>query len=325
MYDVDAIFCSYDMFAKVAISRLRKYNVKVPENIIITGFNNSLSDLSPKLTTVDPSFYGIGYTSLQTILKLTGGKNVAKEIYVPSQVIIRQSCGCNKTPVSTINFEKVDKSINNSVLEDLRKNFFANIEDFKRSIEEILNNYESDFGIEFLDDFLKIIFAQISTNSFEDVQSKFNDYKTLFLNSKNIYAFEQILSSAKNRINTFIPDNDIKKSVELVFSQWYDLLYTTREYVENSKWSLTPDEISYFSVRGRFLATANSLPNLFDIIEKDLSLYNIPGCFIILFDKNGQKELVLSITDFQRRSLGNEAVILEKESILPKHYQIVGA
>lgn len=92
--DFTAVACANDLMAVGAIEVLTQSNIKVPEEISITGFDNiSLSKVvSPKLTTVEQPSYEMGEKATKMLLKLIEGKSLRKtEISLKPKLIIRNS------------------------------------------------------------------------------------------------------------------------------------------------------------------------------------------------------------------------------------------
>jgi len=92
----DAIIAITDRAAIGAIKKLKKANIKIPEEIAIIGFSNSLSStiIEPNLTTVDQPGKRIGkiaVNSLIDIIENDSGKINNKTIIINTKLIIRES------------------------------------------------------------------------------------------------------------------------------------------------------------------------------------------------------------------------------------------
>ena len=92
----DAIFAITDSAAIGAIKTLKKHKVKIPEDIAVVGFSNSLNStiIEPQLTTVDQPGQKIGATAVKYLIEEIDNPNVElmnKTIEVRSNLIIRDS------------------------------------------------------------------------------------------------------------------------------------------------------------------------------------------------------------------------------------------
>ena len=94
----DAAILSNDDMAVGFCDCMKKYGVRVPEDIIVTGFDNLTIGAfhEPRLCTIERDYPGITYTAL-TVLKerIEGnGGNGSDCIYSPHRLINSASCGC---------------------------------------------------------------------------------------------------------------------------------------------------------------------------------------------------------------------------------------
>jgi len=94
----DAIFAANDTMAIGAISAVRDADLRVPDDIAVTGFDDTpmTKYLSPPLTTVRMPIHALGErAALRLIETLRGGGTAvpANHEILPAQLVIRSSCG----------------------------------------------------------------------------------------------------------------------------------------------------------------------------------------------------------------------------------------
>lgn len=94
--DFDAMVCVTDEMAYGAISALRNMGVSVPDDVVVTGFDNTSFSKSsfPSLTTVDQHIERQGELSAQILHDQTEGKSVRDIYSVETSCKLRKSCGC---------------------------------------------------------------------------------------------------------------------------------------------------------------------------------------------------------------------------------------
>jgi LacI family transcriptional regulator len=92
----DAVFAGDDDLAVSVISALQRAGLNVPADVAVVGFDDQrfASLLVPPLTTVRAPTEEVGQAAGQQLLKLLQGHPVEQETILPTDVIIRQSCGC---------------------------------------------------------------------------------------------------------------------------------------------------------------------------------------------------------------------------------------
>lgn len=92
----DAVVCANDRMAFGVIEVLQQREINVPRQVAVTGFDNvseSHSMVVP-LTTVSHSFYDAGRHSVDALVGLMGGKSKPAQTLLPTELIVRWSCGC---------------------------------------------------------------------------------------------------------------------------------------------------------------------------------------------------------------------------------------
>ena len=95
--DFDAIFAADDESASGAMMALREAGLRVPEDVAVVGFDDTLlaSHLTPPLTTVHAPIEQLGRQAVDQLLRLMGGEEVVAVTLLPTELVIRKSCGCN--------------------------------------------------------------------------------------------------------------------------------------------------------------------------------------------------------------------------------------
>ena len=92
----DAIAAANDEMALGVCSELASRGIRIPHDIAVTGFDDAeeSSYVTPPLTTVRQPLYQIGMQAAEMILDCIEGIDVPRRVFLPTDVIIRQSCGC---------------------------------------------------------------------------------------------------------------------------------------------------------------------------------------------------------------------------------------
>ncbi len=98
-----AIVCANDSTAIGAATILQRRGYRVPEDVILTGFDDSdeAKSMKPSLTTVAASAYQIAFRSMELLHDQHLGKIVQSET-LPTQFIVRRSCGCRAVGSSVL-------------------------------------------------------------------------------------------------------------------------------------------------------------------------------------------------------------------------------
>jgi LacI family transcriptional regulator len=92
----DAIFAGDDDSAVGVYQALRQAGRKIPEEIAVTGFDDQgfASTLTPALTTVRVPIEQVGREAVHHLTRIIRGESVEARIVLPTELVVRQSCGC---------------------------------------------------------------------------------------------------------------------------------------------------------------------------------------------------------------------------------------
>jgi DNA-binding LacI/PurR family transcriptional regulator len=94
----DAILAASDSLALGALKALQDTGFSVPGDIALAGYNDipAASLVTPALTTASMPAARMGELALELLHKLMEGEKPArKTITIPTELVIRHSCGCN--------------------------------------------------------------------------------------------------------------------------------------------------------------------------------------------------------------------------------------
>lgn len=97
----EAVVCANDYMAMSLIDALRKHNLRVPEDVVVTGFDNvdASQFFYPSVTTVEQD-YEIILTSAVDLIhqrireKALGMETGSVVLPIPGRLLLRESCGC---------------------------------------------------------------------------------------------------------------------------------------------------------------------------------------------------------------------------------------
>lgn len=96
--EFDAIFTGDDDSAIGVLRALQEAGIRVPEDVSVAGFDDSIFArlLNPALTTIHAPIEEVGREAVYQLINLIRGDYTEPRITLPTELIIRQSCGCNR-------------------------------------------------------------------------------------------------------------------------------------------------------------------------------------------------------------------------------------
>ena len=92
----EAIACANDYMAIGTIRTLQEKGIRVPQDVIVTGFDNveSIALDSPTLTTVEQDFRGMTIEAMEELDRQIRGEKPHHKIPIGAKLILGESCGC---------------------------------------------------------------------------------------------------------------------------------------------------------------------------------------------------------------------------------------
>ncbi len=109
----EVVFCANDVMAMAVCSVFASHGIKVPDDVIVTGFDG-LDDIfffKPTLTSCRYSFANMADKITELILRYEKGESIIGEYLVSQELILNESCGCRKSPA--INAAEVVTQVGN--------------------------------------------------------------------------------------------------------------------------------------------------------------------------------------------------------------------
>lgn len=94
--DFDAVVAANDNMALGALEALQARGVRVPHDVAVVGFDDvpETRFVDPPMTTVRQLQYKLGQQATDMLLALLAGDEVPEQVTLPTEAVIRQSCGC---------------------------------------------------------------------------------------------------------------------------------------------------------------------------------------------------------------------------------------
>jgi DNA-binding LacI/PurR family transcriptional regulator len=111
--DFDAIFAGNDDSAVGIFTALEEAGLGVPEDVSVVGFDDFrlAPFLNPPLTTIQAPTEQVGQIAAGQLFKILQGLPIEQKVLLPTDIILRHSCGCDYQTPSTMNYQQVLKSM----------------------------------------------------------------------------------------------------------------------------------------------------------------------------------------------------------------------
>ncbi|MGL4798634.1 MAG: diguanylate cyclase [Cellulosilyticaceae bacterium] len=278
----DAIICVDDSTAYGVLNALKSHHISVPDTIRVTGFDDTPESKNcfPSLTTVKQPFYEVGLKAGEIVMDLLAHKNLPQDISIPTQTIIRESCGCidhlkvdNDLYIALINHMKQDAS-NASLLTflmgyitekespslALQASLQTTIQSVIASLGDDAKITSSSFWVSLRNQLMAFIDQGISLETFSNLVFLVSEY------SHNHHSADYKVNYLSQRLLAIL------SSIQMTVNQTL--------YREDFMYNFKLRQISQ-----KLIASFNTSA-VFKAIRAGLQDLMIPECHIILFDES---------------------------------------
>ena len=227
----DAIFCANDYMAVNVCDVLAQYNIHVPEDIIVTGFDgvDEAFVLSPKITTASCETFQLAQPTINAIFAALNGKK-APDVNVLPELITNESCGCQqkslpqKILLNRINSSAYRYQDDMCMLHDTSSKMIMGdtIEDMLSAMNNsIINSLFCVVSKKFFD---------IEKNYFLEKTPVRLDDLTLIYDTDAVAFFSADFDSFTNIASTALHEHD-SASLEKIFKRGYPLIFNALNYM----------------------------------------------------------------------------------------------
>ena len=118
----DAIVASNDVSAKGVLNELKNYNISVPDDIAVAGFDDDkfAAAFIPSISTARQDFHKMGAVSAEKLFDRIMGNPVEDITYVYPVFVARESCGCPDKNLSDFDKENKERKLKEIAINDNR-------------------------------------------------------------------------------------------------------------------------------------------------------------------------------------------------------------
>jgi len=280
----DAVVAADDNMAVSASTALQAWGVRVPDVVAVTGFDDVKGSkfASPPLTTVQQPLYEQGQRAVEILLAQISGEQVPQQVILPTQFVVRQSCGC----ISQAEMQsavKLKLGINTTFADS----YTAQRETIISEIIQAMGAPASGMVLEQVEQLVDAFSTELKG---EDLQGAFLSTLGDILSreakaGENIALWYKALSAIRDHLLPYLGHNEaLLRAENLLYQSCVIIGETTQRVEAYQRLQEELQAISLFEV-GQALITSFDLETLSNIILQELPKLNILSCFISLYEK----------------------------------------
>ena len=324
--DFDAVVAVSDMMAIWAMKTLQTRGFDVPNDIAVTGFNNSMEErlATPPLTTVDLPFIEQGAKAMDVLLQQLASESVPALITLPSKLVVRQSCGCPSEAIALASFTpsgrkekgkgQTSEAVLRKKLEDVRAGCVSEMEAAVLHLEKPVEWFESIFDA-FVDDIEK------SSNNFLSVlDNVLEQAKNMAF---DIVQWQNAISILRRWVLSYISSSEY---VEVLISQARVVADEAAQRAQAySQWRADREAENLREIN-RALLTTFDVNQLTDVLAERLPALGIPSVYLVTYEQPTDSDvpeharLRLAYSDDERAAIEQDGARFSTHQIVPLEF-----
>ncbi|MEW6404038.1 MAG: substrate-binding domain-containing protein [Chloroflexota bacterium] len=324
--DFQAVVAVSDMLALWAMKTLQARGYRVPEDVAVTGFNNSMEEhyATPPLTTVDLPFYAQGAKAVDVLMQVWSEESVPALITLPSKVVIRQSCGCPSASIARATFFPTDeerKAEGQKTLEDVRAGCLAEMEVVLRADRKRISGWLDPIWTAFASDVEELAAGKTPSSFLSTLEVTLDQEMRA---RHEIAPWQDAISTLRRWALPVLP-LAVRVNSEALLSQARVIVGESAERA-HGYWQWRSDrEAEILRETNRALLTTFDIQQLTDVLTERLpDELRIPSVYLVLYEKPTDAEipeqarLMLAYTDGGRAILEQGGRLFATCQLLPQ-------
>jgi signal transduction histidine kinase/DNA-binding LacI/PurR family transcriptional regulator len=270
----DALVASNDLVALGAKTELERRGIGVPRQVALAGFDDSLDAMCviPSLTTVRQPYAAIAARAYAVLEELGAGGAPPTVNLIPTEAVIRQSCGCflNREGDRHLVYEGASAEPPAAFYAARRAEFARRLTDFLSpyGLDPLQNPVEP-----FLDAVFSVITGQGGTDTFDLLLQGIVTYS--LLHNLKIEIWQEALSLVRHLFSPLLQSRDVIERAERLFHRARLAISDVQKIQTNqsliSSWKQT-DQVS--EVSQAFFGTVEST-GFREEVYRAFSVFNI--------------------------------------------------
>jgi len=326
--NLDALVSANDNMAIGAMQALQAYGINIPDDIIVAGFDDieETRAVVPSLTTVRAPWYMLGSKSVDLILSKLAGEPLPEQILLPTELVFRQSCGCQTIAVNIDRADPIYRT--NQPQEIIVRNPVSSPLDqinLPGSIESVLSGFVSMHGLDasWSDKFIASFLTDVQSSEGSPgifIQSLVETISKI-PSGTEIIEWQEALDSIRSRVKFLFPSRDkIIKAHELL-EEGYALIGEMAHRQQLCQRLEEEDKTDRLNRMVQAMSTTYDIETLMKLLALELPGLGIESCFLSLYDEKGDTpawaRLILAITGKERLPLDPRGIRFPTHQLVP--------
>jgi DNA-binding LacI/PurR family transcriptional regulator/anti-anti-sigma regulatory factor len=308
--DFEAVVASTDKMALGALDVLQARGIQVPYDVALVGFDDveEAKVATPSLTTVRQPIHEQGKRAVELLLALLAGKEVPEQVTLPTQMVVRQSCGCHSQAVLHAAAEPAARGevpSGHSTAKTFEEALVTRREEIVAAMVQAVADHAGEAALamtpEWVEKLLDAFVAEIGAKSpggflsaldrvLRQVVAVSGDPSTGSLAGsphgpqQSVTAWQEALSALRCQVLPCLSDDEMLSQAENLWQQARLFIAETTAQVQRYQQLQAERQAAMLQEIGQALITISDMEELMDVIEQELPRLGISSTYLSLYE-----------------------------------------
>ncbi|MBN1780574.1 substrate-binding domain-containing protein [bacterium] len=279
----DALVAANDNMAAGALEALIRRGVRVPHDIAVAGFDDfgASAITTPPMTTIRQPIYEMARKAVELLMDQIGGKKIhTQQTLFPTELVIRESCGC--FPFSKMSTTRMSV-IHSAVVGDIRKLTQKNF------MSQLLKELRKEFSVPELNRLDMLIKALVKdlydASSSEFVRALNSHLQSSIFRAETRLDWQSKITIIQKYLNVLISDRSLLIRISEMMDQARSLISHTAERLSRQEKARLLKEFHLIREASESLMMSFDFDTMTEILEENLAHLGVKGCYLALYEE----------------------------------------
>ena len=319
----DAIVSANDRMAVGALDALQERGWQIPKDVAVTGFDDieeSRYTVSP-LTTVRQPLYTQGRKAIELLYKQLMGDKRLETVALPTELIIRQSCGCTLSQAIMRQSPEPEKNSesDSTNLSDRREHIVA---EMVRSGTASRIDQPVKIDVKWAGTLFDAFMLELQGGTPDHFLTVLEELLSQVLQTQgSITGWKEMILSMRWQVRPYLKDPKTLEQADKLWRYAQTIIGEVAERAQAYNRYQTLLRALQISDTSQALLSTFEVGKLMDTICQYLPELGIKSCFVVLYDESGepsdQARLVLAFEDRERFELPSDGLLFPTRQLVP--------
>jgi PAS domain S-box-containing protein len=280
----EAVVVASAAMALGVLAALQSRGIRVPDDVAVASFDDieEASFAMPPLTTVRQPLYEQGRRAAEMLLALLEGKEVSKQVTLPTELVVRQSCGC---PSQAVRQASVEAATTGETFEAaLAAQRACTLLDMAQAVGDHPADTIPGWAERFLDTFVAELKGESSDVFLPALHEILRQVRP---ESGDIASWHGALSALRRHVLSFLADSEMVSRAENLCQQARVLIGEAMQRAQACQRLQSEQRTGVLNEIGQALVTTSDVAELMNVAAQQLPHLGIRSCYVSLYDGPG--------------------------------------